>query len=449
MPQGAAGSSARSSQAISDAKTQDSSGSASNPSAPSAGVQTTTMSPAQPKADAKGAPGPEVGTVSGPLAAAEGGPAAAGQETAHGDSAAAPGATAPAPQSAAETSPQTTETAPGLSAAQINAAIFAYGTTGSWPLINHGHPLEVSRRLSAVGNPEIFAVFAKVDKETEAEVATLSDFSRLFKQELKPVEFSLVQFRQSDGKLQRVRSFPLGKYMVFESLQIVPIHKGFDMPFAASVTFQTQEGSDDVWVTFSHHGTSNITLEQTLSRSPIIEDIDDDGLLDIVFKERGIEEGTGYETFLTWYRWDGSAYKEYKTTNIVRNLREFLSSAALLLSSDKIGEFFSTSLPKKAVAALRSEGLSPEGIFLTVFHLVPSSPDNPNDPLSTLTSIHRVIFPNIFENPFTEQDERGYSFPMTVRIVSSDRASHFYSAKVYLHKNPFVDPEFSFAVDRK
>ena len=336
-----------------------------------------------------------------------------------------------------------------LSPNQINAAIFADSGPGAWPLSSHGQALEVSRRASAGGNPEIFAVFVDVKHEGDAEVSTLSDFSRLFKQNLAPVDFSLVEFRQEGAGLVRVKSFSLGKYMVFESLRVVAIHKGYDLPFAVTTTFQTQEGSTDVWVTFSQAGTSQITLQQTLSRSPIIEDINNDGYLDIIIKERGIEEGTGYETFLTWYKWDGRAYKEYKTTNIVRNLREFLNQASELLSADRVEEFFRTSLLPRSVAELRKKGLGNEGIFFDVFHLLPSSPDNPNDPLTSLDSIQQVIFPNIFENPFTEQDLQGYSFPMTVRFVTADGVSHFYGAKVYMHKDPFVEPQFSFAAEHK
>lgn len=336
-----------------------------------------------------------------------------------------------------------------LSPNQINAGILASAGTGGWPLSNHGEALEVSRRASAAGNPEIFAVFVDVKKQSEADVSTLSDFSRLFKQNLTPIEFSLVEFRQDGMHLVRVKSFPLGKYLVFESLRVIPIHKGYDLPFAVTTTFQTQEGSNEVWVTFSQAGTSQITLQQTLSRSPIIEDINNDGYLDIIIKERGIEEGTGYETFLTWYKWDGVAYKEYKTTNIVRNLREFLNQASELLSADKIDEFFRSSLLPKSLADLKAKGLGNEGIFFDVFHLLPSSPDNPNDPLTSLGAIQQVIFPNIFENPFTEQDLQGYSFPMTVRFVTTDGVSHFYGAKVYMHKDPFVEPQFSFATAYK
>lgn len=335
-----------------------------------------------------------------------------------------------------------------LSPTQVARGIAAHGTKGFWPLTDHGRALVVGRKVSASGKPEVFSVFVEVEKENDAEVATLSDFSRLFKENLSPVAFSLVQFNQKDGRLRKVQIFPLGKYTVFESLKIVSIRKGFDMPFAVSATFQTQEGSNDVWVTFSTAGTSRITLRQTLSKSPIVEDIDNDGYLDIIIRERGIEEGTGYETFLTWYKWDGRAYKEYKTTNVVRNLRAFLRRATILLSNDKIEEFFRSSLSAPSLAALRSGGFSDRRIFSTVFHLVPSSPDNPNDPVQSLRSIDRVIFPNIFENPFTGQDARGYSFPMTVRIVTADGVGHFYAARVYMHRNPFVAPQFTFAIDR-
>lgn len=407
-----------------------------------------TIVPSQPQTGAAGGTPGSGAVQSSPAGSGGVGQAGSGDAGSRG----APQASGNTPtQGAGQTtsSPQTPQSLHPLSPNQINSGILANAGPGAWPLSDHGQALEVSRRASAAGNPEIFAVFVDVKKEAEAEVSTLSDFSRLFKQNLTPVEFSLVEFRQDGGRLERVKSFSLGKYMVFESLRVIAIHKGYDLPFAVTTTFQTQEGSNEVWVTFSQAGTSQITLQQTLSRSPIIEDINNDGYLDIIIKERGIEEGTGYETFLTWYKWDGRAYKEYKTTNIVRNLREFLNHASELLSADKVEEFLQSSLLPRAVAALRAKGLGNEGIFFDVFHLLPSSPDNPNDPLTSLGSIQQVIFPNIFENPFTEQDMRGYSFPMTVRFVTADGVSHFYGAKVYMHKDPFVEPQFSFATEHK
>lgn len=333
-----------------------------------------------------------------------------------------------------------------LPAAAISREILSYGSKGSWPLTSGSRVLEVSRRFSAAGSPEYFAVFATVERKSDAEVSALSDFSRLFSMNINPVQFSLVQFVDHEGRLQRLHGYALGEHLVFESLKIVPIKQGADLPFAVSVVFQTQEGSNDQWVTFSKEGTSQITLRQTLSRSPMVEDIDNDGYLDIIIRERGVEEGTGYETFLTWYKWDGRGFKQYKTTNIVRNLREFLRRAATLLSSAQISEFFTAALPAAALGKLRKKGASDRVIFSDVFHLVPPSPDNPNDPIADLRSISRVIFPHIFENPFTEHDQRGYIFPLTVRMVTSDTISHFYNAKIYMNRNPFVKPQFTFAL---
>ena len=352
------------------------------------------------------------------------------------------------PASAPPVSPEATAPgAPqGLAPAEVSRDLSAFGEAGSWPLTLDGRVLFLRRRPSATQGLDVFAVFAAVPKASDAAAATLSDFSRLFKQDLTPVSFSLMEFHETNGRLERVQSFPLGNHLVFETMKIIPIKKGSDEPFAVSVTFQTQEGSDDVWETFSALGNSQIILQQTLSRSPIIEDIDNDGYLDIIFRERGIEEGTGYETFLTWYKWNGKSFAEYKTTNIVRNLRGFLDRAATLLSENKIAEFLHDSLRGPELARLRSEGKSEKAIFDEVFHLLPTSPDNPNEAVGELSTIKRVIFPNIFENPFPEQSRNGYRFPLTVRFVTSDGASHFYSAKIYMHRNPFVPPEFTFAV---
>jgi hypothetical protein len=333
-----------------------------------------------------------------------------------------------------------------MTPAQVSRSVLLFAGEGSWPVNNSGRVMEVERPLSGDSDPDVFAVFAHVPTLADASESLLSDFGRLFKPDLKPVSFSLEVFRQKAGALVFDRTIDLGDYYVIENIREVSIHRGSNEPFAVSVVFQTADGSDDQWVIFSNEGVSQFSLQETLSRSPILEDIDGDNYLDIIYRERGVEEGTGYETFLTWYKWNGKSYVEYRTTNIVRNLRDFMSKVVDLLSADRIGEFLKLALPTETLASLHRAGLSDPAIFFRIFRPVPSAATSPNPPLSDVRTISSVIFPNVLENPFTQNGQNDYSFPLTARFITSDEVSHFFTARINLSRNPFVAPEFSFNV---
>ncbi len=85
-------------------------------------------------------------------------------------------------------------------------------------------------------------------------------------------------------------------------------------------------------------------MTENISSHSIYYDIDGNSILDIIDWEDGLEEGTGYETYLTWFRWTGKEYREYKSTNVVRNLNSFLEQARLYLSFKQMNEFLSYSL---------------------------------------------------------------------------------------------------------
>lgn len=333
-----------------------------------------------------------------------------------------------------------------LTSAEISREVMLSAGQGSWPVNQRGKVLEVERRLSDSGSPDVFALFAAVPTLADAAVSTLSDFARLFNTDTKPVAFSLKVFHQRDGRLVIRNTIALGNYYVFGSMKTVSIHQGTNLPFAVSVAFQTADGSDDQWVIFSAAGTSRFLLQETLSRSATAEDIDGDGYLDIVTRERGVEEGTGYETFLTWYKWDGTRYVEHRTTNIVRNLRDFLGRAAELISEGRIGAFLSAALTAETLSALRRAGLDDSEIFSRIFRPAPSTPESPNPQVANLGEIASVVFPDIVENPFTQNGPGFFSFPLTARFITSDNTSHFFATRIVLSRNPFVPPEFTFAV---
>ena len=136
-------------------------------------------------------------------------------------------------------------------------------------------------------------------------------FSRLFEAGTE-VEMALAVFLQRGGTLVLHTQVPLGRKTVFDSLRIQPIVVGRSVPFAVSAGFQTGTGSVREWVIFTGNGISRFSLDERLNSQPRIEDLDGDGVIDVVVRDQGYEAGIGYESYLTWFRWNGVSFEVVK-----------------------------------------------------------------------------------------------------------------------------------------
>ena len=278
----------------------------------------------------------------------------------------------------------------------------------------------------------------------------LSDFARLFGRSVDPYDFSLELYEQKAGKAVYRTSVPFGRQPVIESFSLVPLSEAA-LPAAVSAGFLTPQGGEREWVIFSRSGKmSRMTLHESPSRKSRMIDLDHDGMLDIMLQEQITEAGTGYETFLTWYRWDGEAYREHLTTNLVRNLNTFLKKSRETLITLGYDDFIRF--------AVSSEEFGPgngknRDILRALFepHL-PGYEENAlpeeQNPMLREKRIVEVTFPEISENPFSLEGENGYAFNIPLRIVFEGGEYFFYRSRIELAGNPFSERQFTFTTCR-
>jgi hypothetical protein len=273
------------------------------------------------------------------------------------------------------------------------------------------------------------------------ELTRLSDPSRLFEEGAAPVGFQLVLFGGQGENLELLRVLPLGEHLVFEALRAGPLSRQAAFPLVVTVSFLTPDGRETELLAFDRPGGPpryHRSLTETLSASSYLEDIDGDGVQDLVLSERAMEEGTGYETFLTWCRWNGSEFRQYRTINVVRNLNAFLAGLRERILDQRVSEVLARAILPQELERLRGRGLGPQAILVKTLGLDPAG-------LPALKELREIVFPPILENPFVSADAIGSYFVLSFRIVDSTGGSYIGSTRVYLLRNPFGERQFGLA----
>ena len=282
----------------------------------------------------------------------------------------------------------------------------------------------------------------------------LADMSRLFSEEIRPHKFYLALFLRTPGGLVSMYRIPLGSWFVFEDFRGFQLNDRRAMPYAVSISFQTHEGKESQLVCFSDYNQfSFFTLKNSISVTTEIRDINDTGIVDILEWRRVFEEGTGYETFLTWYKWDGKKYTQHDTTNIVRNLNQFLHNTSTLLSLGKWAQAFSLVLPDEQYQKLMNKNISMGELFIKLF---PSQPGrDESEPLydaEIKAKIDRgervfntVIVPRVLENPFAGEKQGmqpDYRTRFSIRFILRDGSSSVRECSVRMNENPFAGAQY-------
>jgi len=269
----------------------------------------------------------------------------------------------------------------------------------------------------------------------------LVDSTRLFQEDNEPVRFSLLVFINNKGNFQRLKTLDLGEHVVFEYFREMPLYANRSLPVIITASFQTVEGREVELLVFdSAAGLPRYrhTLVETLSTQYRLEDIDGNGMIDLFVKEKAIEEGTGFETFLTWYRWNGRDFVEYRSTNVVRNLNAFLAAATELLLAGDLRESVSFLLDPAVVRTLKRNGWSDHRILIHTLGLEDMG-------IEEFPSLREVVFPPLLEDPFTIEDEKGSSFEITYRMIDLNGTSYIAKARLCMPTNPFKERQFAFS----
>ncbi len=288
------------------------------------------------------------------------------------------------------------------------------------------------------GHPEVFSLGIPAREIEQSENNLLSDYSRLFEENKKAVRFYLLVFGNRRARLFREKTIYLGKWHVYESFNKVHLYEKKANPVIVTVSFQTLEGLEREILVFKDASGNPVyrnSLKETLVVKSKLEDLDGDGVLDLFIQEKGMEEGTGYETFLTWYRWNGTGFKEIRSSNVVRNLKSFLERIKELLIAGDISRLLDFSIVPEELKKLKRRGLSENEILAYSLGLKEIEKNE-------MPQIRDVLFPEILEDPFTEQDERGCSFYLSFRIVDQNGVSYIADALLYMRRNPFGEKQF-------
>jgi len=294
--------------------------------------------------------------------------------------------------------------------------------------------------LNKDGHPECFAVAVRDRTLKPAELEALSQSSRLFDPDAQPVGFVLLVYANAQGSLRRPTVLELGPRRVFEALTRTPLTAGRAVPLAVIVSFLNPDGRELELLVFDGAGGApryRRSLVESLSLRSWLEDVDADGTLDILSRERAVEEGVGCETFLTWSRWNGKAFADVQTRNVLRNLAGFLGSVRELLLAGDRRRLAELGIEPREMARLRGKGLSEAEALAAALGLKTAG-------LKELPTLTEVVFPQILEDPFIARDAAGMYFQLTYRLVDENGVAYLPAARLYLLRNPFGERQFAF-----
>ena len=274
----------------------------------------------------------------------------------------------------------------------------------------------------------------------------LSDPAKIFDEVLTPFSCSIQFFLQKNGKLYRSRIAPLGRKLVLESFRTLRIGDDPSLPTGAVAVFKSRGGTEQEWAIFNEGRISRFTFQESLSIIPVIDDINGDGIIDIVVHHQGFEEGRGYETFLIWYNWNGSDFVEHRSTNIVRNLNGFIDYAVENLLAADWDAFIRGTLSEEDGRRLRAKGLTSYTMLPEIFECESELYADLFLGSSQPVTFVQVVFPDFYETPFSREDTSRFEIPVQVRFVTGANQVYLCSAVIYMNRNPFEGRQFGFRV---
>lgn len=307
-----------------------------------------------------------------------------------------------------------------------------------------GEPMALFHDLQNDGLTDVAFVTVEGIEESGAVLAQLSSMSRLFDSSVTAPGFYIEVYAQEGGEVVPLHTFYLGRRAVFSRFEKVSIAEQGTLPVAFSVLFYSSNGEEQNWATFAPTGqVSLFIIMDTPTVRNAIYDIDNDGVIDVIEYRTSFEEGRGYETFVTWYRWSGASYARHATTNIVRNLNGFLDGVAERIANRRwraLVEYGLTPDQRESVAA----DTPPKEIvprLLEPIRTDQGEQDPNHEFLEPEATISDVVLPDILENPFPSIGEET-SFVAPIRIVCCGGITQYYSTQVVMQRNLFGERQF-------
>lgn len=320
------------------------------------------------------------------------------------------------------------------------------------PVVKNGKPLYFTCDIDGDDIEDLFILTITTPHREKADFNYLSDFRRLFDSGDEEAAFEIAVFLRKNSGVTPAKTVPIRTGRVLAAFDEIPFRTPGKPPFGLSLIFPTASGRDHVWIIFSSLPRHTVfKFQERPDAKAFIHDIDGNGTTDLLMFEDVFEDSTGYETYITWYRWDGTAYRKHRTTNVVRNLKKFFETSKEFLLSGSLRQFLTYSLTPKDAALSRSLGIQKTltGIFKPVFFdgRYPDIPDDSDFGTEIIKSaISEVVYPQVFENPFILRETGPDSFPLTIR-VTVDGENYFFTARLAMNSNPFGGKMFHFILE--
>ncbi|RKX93619.1 MAG: hypothetical protein DRP59_02475 [Spirochaetes bacterium] len=348
---------------------------------------------------------------------------------------------APEVKTAPVNTPKKKSQPPRLTSAEMEKQILDTIPDSFLPVVKKdGHIKIIYHDLDRNGYNDAFFLVIKKQNGISGDFLSLSDISRLADKDTVMIDYFLSVFLQINGKMISMYRIPIGSRLILNSISPLFIKKDSPYPFGLNIRFLSARGIDEEWILFSSYNRfSFFSTEKDTSVSYEFTDIDNDSFMDIVEWRHGLEEGTGYETYMTWYKWNGREYREKAATNVVRNLNKFLEDSADEIMKGEWKIFFNNRLSEKDSRAVIESAIEPLSIFKRIF-----LPDKGDGVRSDCTDFRSVFFPQIFENPFSLKEK---VIDFMVRFDCSDGATIIRTVKIGMNPNPFGKKQFYFILN--
>ena len=321
--------------------------------------------------------------------------------------------------------------------------------------VSEGNKLTfISGDFTGDGCPEFYVLYSEGSAEDDVLKLSITDIKNIYQEDVGLRQYLLASYIFSDNAFVYKGYVNIESRGAFSYLEKKEINRN-TKTYALSAGFLTSEGSSEDLVIFSRDGKySTITIRNTLSDSMRKDDIDNDGVLDLLRYEQIFVDGSGAETFITWFKFNGKEYLPVKTVNTVKDLRSFLEKSEQLLEGKELEKFIEDSISAPVLRKIKSAGISSSGILQRVF--IPARRDTGSfADIGTLLSSEAGIdftFPVILENPFRMERDNLYSFTTYVKASlkgaeNTEDNEAIYLVRIYMAANPFAARKYFYFVN--
>ena len=306
------------------------------------------------------------------------------------------------------------------------------------PVLSEGAPVAVSHDLNGDSREDVAMLTVRTASATKA------DSGAPFRPSTPPGEGAtryayVLEYHLSSPRGDRVLdSLVLGSYSAARTFSVIRLHETEPLPASVEAIFYTFRGTEAVWTVFQEEGVpSTLRLTRTPNADFETFDIDGDGIREVIALQSRLEEGQGYETFLTLYELGPEGFSPADTINVVRNLRAYLDQ---LRQDILLGNW-------RKVTARGAEEVKDGEIDAELDRLFSPVEENGEagavsfSELAAGYGIDQVMLPQLLENPFGSLEQREI-VTLPVNVVCCDGALFTFLLRVRLGRNPFEGEQF-------